>query len=219
MTPNRLKTLHRLVNDFEFYAPNVLKIVDKDGNIVPFVLNKAQLHIHQRLEQQLRETGKVRALILKGRQQGASTYIQGRFYWKLQFRKGKKAVILTHEQGATDNLFAMTKRYHDNVPDEIRPITCAANAKELVFEKLQSSYKALTAGTKEVGRSNTAQYFHGSEAGFWPHAASHFAGLGQAVPNSPGTEMILESTANGVGNEFYLRWNQNTAKRCQKALS
>ncbi len=208
MTPRQLQILHALKTDFAFYAPRALKVLSKDGKIVPLILNKAQLHIHARLEAQLRETGKVRALILKGRQQGASTMIAARLYWKIQFRKGKKAVIITHEQNATDNLFAMTKRYHDNVPDQLRPSTGAANSRELYFDKLDSGYKVATAGTREVGRSSTAQYFHGSEAAFWPHAASHFAGIGQAVPNTEETEIILESTANGVGNEFHQRWKR-----------
>jgi len=211
VTPEQLQTLHRLKNDFVFYAPRVLKVLSKDGRIVPLVLNRAQLHINALLEAQLRDSGKVRALILKGRQQGASTFIAARFYWKLQFRKGKKAVIITHEQNATDNLFAMTKRYHDNVTEALRPATGMANARELYFDRLDSGYKVATAGTREVGRSSTAQYFHGSEAAFWPHAASHFAGIGQAVPNAPGTEIILESTANGVGNEFHQRWKRAEA--------
>lgn len=208
MTPEQVKKLHRLKNDFPYYAPRCLKLIDKGGKQVTLQLNQAQLYVHDRLEEQLRTTGKVRAIVLKGRQQGVSTYIQGRLYHKVQFRKGRKAFILTHEQGATDNLFSMAQRYHDNVPDEIRPSTGAANAKELYFDKLQSGYKVATAGTKDVGRSNTAQFFHGSEAAFWPHAASHFAALGQAIPNEPGTEIILESTANGVGNEFHRRWQR-----------
>ena len=37
---------------------------------MPFTLNRAQIYIHERLEMQLKEKGKVRAIILKGRQQG-----------------------------------------------------------------------------------------------------------------------------------------------------
>ena len=33
----------------------------------------------------------------------------------------------------------------------------------------------------------------------------------QAVPNAPGTEIILESTANGVGNFFHQQWQQAEA--------
>jgi hypothetical protein len=103
-------------------------------------------------------------------------------------------------------LFDIVKRYHDNCPEEFRPATGAANAKELSFDRLDGGYKVGTAGTKGTGRSATIQLFHGSEVGFWAHADSHIAGVLQAVPDAPGTEVILESTANGVGGSFHKMW-------------
>jgi hypothetical protein len=100
----------------------------------------------------------------------------------------------------------MVNRYHEHCPVFVRPSTGAANAKELFFDKLDSGYKVGTAGTKGVGRSSTIQLFHGSEVAFWPHAETHAAGVLQAVPDAPGTEVILESTANGLGNFFHQKW-------------
>lgn len=192
--------------DFALYAPHVLRIRAKDGSIKPLEFNAAQQYVHDCLEKQRKETGKVRAIILKGRQQGISTYTEGRYYWLTSMRPGLQAYILTHEQKATDNLFGMATRYHDLSPDAIRPTTSRANAKELAFSVLQSGYKVATAGAKGTGRSGTAQLFHGSEVAFWPNAEDHMAGLGQAIPDLPGTEVILESTANGVGNLFHQLW-------------
>lgn len=196
----------RLKSDFEHYAAKCLRIRDKNGRVEPFILNKAQQYIHQKLEAQLSATGKVRALILKGRQQGVSTYVGGRFYHKASHRKGVRVFILTHDDSATSNLFDMTQRYHDNCPDMVRPATGAANAKELYFSGLDSGYKVGTAGNKAVGRSSTIQYFHGSEVAFWPNAAEHAAGVMQAIPDADGTEQILESTAFGMGNLFHTMW-------------
>jgi hypothetical protein len=41
---------------------------------------------------------------------------------------------------------------------------------------------------------------------FWPFAETHAAGIIQAIPDEEGTESILESTANGVGNFFHKLW-------------
>jgi hypothetical protein len=201
-----MELLRRFRSDFGFYAPRALRIRTKSGAIVPFTLNRAQQHMHAKLEQQLQAIGMVRALVLKGRQQGASTYIGGRFYWKTSGEFGKNTYILTHEQAATDNLFGMTKRYNENCPDELKPQTAIDNAKELWFNVLDSRYKVATAGAKATGRSGTAQYFHGSEAAFWPNAKDHMAGIGQTIPEEPGTEIILESTGNGIGNPFHQKW-------------
>lgn len=197
--------------DFRLYAGTCLKVKAKDGVLKPLIMNRAQLELHRRLEEQKAAIGKVRALILKGRQQGISTYLQGRMRWVMKKNPGYNCMTVAHEQTATDNLFAMAERYHDNEPDAFRPSTSAANAKEIFYDRLDSSMQIATAGTKDTGRSKTIQLFHGSEHAFWPNAASHSAGIGQAVPDMDGTEVYLESTGNGVAdssgeNDFYKRW-------------
>lgn len=207
LAPEEQRALtQRLREDFSFFAKKCLFIRTKSGEIVPFRLNRAQRYLHDRLEKQRLQTGRVRGIIVKGRQLGASTYIQGRFYWRLWGGKGLRAFILTHEQAATDNLFVMTKRFHDYVPIEARPPTKAANAKELVFSDNDCSYAVATAGTKGIGRSATLQLFHGSEAAFWPNAETHVDGVLQAIADVDGTERIFESTANGIGNVFQRRY-------------
>lgn len=196
----------KLKDDFAHYGPKCLRVRTKAGAIVPFTPNRSQLYLHGRLESQRERTGKVRALVLKGRQVGISTYIGGRFYWRVSHSRGVRAFILTHLDAASDNLFEMAKRFHDNCPDLVRPQTGKANAKELTFSVLQSGYKVATAGSAEVGRSETIQLFHGSEVAFWPYAEKHAAGIQQAIADAPGTEDIRESTANGIGNAFHQAW-------------
>jgi hypothetical protein len=116
------------------------------------------------------------------------------------------AFILAHLDDASQNLFDMAKRFHENCPTLVKPTTGKANAKELSFSVLDSGYKVATAGSTEVGRSQTIQLFHGSEVAFWPNAQNHAAGIRQAIANAPGTEVIFESTANSIGNVFHSEW-------------
>jgi len=196
----------RLKNDFPFYAVNCLKIRPKEGSVVPLRLNKAQQYIHKRLEDQRAEKGYVRAIILKGRQQGCSTYVEARFMWRTTHAKGCQAFILTHEDDATNNLFSMAKRYYEHLPGPAKPEREKSNEKALSFGKLDSGYRVGTAGNKATGRSMTNQLFHGSEVAFWPNAAEHAKGVLQTVPEMAGTEVIYESTANGLGNFFHQQW-------------
>ena len=138
-----------------------------------------------------------------------STYIGGRFYSKTTLNPGRKAFIVAHEDKATTNLFNMVKRYHNNNP--LSPSTSASNAKELVFDQLDGGYILATAGSKDVGRSNTAQLAHLSEFAFWQGAEMHLAGLGNTIPDAAGTEIIIESTANGIGNKFHQMWQDAEA--------
>ena len=201
----------RLRSDFAHYAGKCLKVRTKSGEIKPFGLNASQRYVHERIEKQREEKGRVRALILKARQWGCSTYVEGRFYWRVTHSRGLKAFILTHHQDGTDNLFGMAQRFHERCPELVKPHTGASNAKELVFDRLDSGYKVATAGSKSVGRSDTLQLFHGSEVAWWPNAADHMTGALQAVPGENGTEVILESTGNGPMGVFY--------EECQAALA
>ena len=196
----------KLRDEFVPYARACLKIKTKAGTLAPLQLNRSQRYLHDRLEAQRKAKGRVRALVLKGRQVGISTYIAGRFYWRVTHARGYRAFILAHLDDASSNLFSLAKRFHDNCPPMFRPETGAANAKELMFPGLDAGYKVGTAGSQEVGRSDTIQMFHGSEMGFWPNAEKHAAGLQQAIADADGTEDIRESTANGIGNAFHALW-------------
>lgn len=206
---DRVQALEYLIGDFKVYAANCLKIRTKDGKLVPFMLNRAQEYIHARLEQQRQERGFVRAVLLKGRQQGGSTLVGGRFYRETSTTPGRRAFIVAHEDKATSNLFDMVKRFHQHNP--IAPSTKASNAQELVFGVLDSGYKLATAGSKDVGRSNTAQLLHASEFAYWANAQSHLAGIGNTIPLADGTEIILESTGNGIGGAFHSAWQNAEA--------
>ena len=202
--------MEEVIGKLEVHAAYCAKIKDKSGQIVPFLFNRAQRYVHEMLEAQKRTMGRVRALVLKGRQQGISTYIGERFYHQVSTR-GLSAFVVAHEDKATSNLYEMVKRYQDHNP--LAPSTKATNAKELVFAVLDCGYKLATAGTKDVGRSNTAQLLHGSEFGFWSNAQQHLAGLGNTIADMEDTEIILESTGNGVGNAFHLMWQEAEAGR------
>lgn len=208
LSAEAIEIARRLKTDFAHYASRCLHIRSKSGLVRPMELNRSQRYLHERIEAQRARTGKVRVLVLKGRQIGISTYIGGRFYWRTTHGRGLRTFILAHLDDASDNLFNIAGRFHDNCPDVVRPHTGKSNAKELSFDLLDSGYKVATAGNKAVGRSETIQLFHGSEVAYWPNADEHFAGIMQAIADAEGTEVVLESTANGIGNTFHALWKR-----------
>lgn len=202
----------RLITDLPFFAEKLLKIQPKSGGQpVAFSINRAQQYVHQRLEEQRARTGKVRAYILKGRQQGMSTYVGARFYHRTTTRFGLTTFIFAHESTASAALYSMVQRFYDCTPDALRPKLGARNYNELTFSALQSGYKVGTAGSGGLGRGKTVQLLHWSEVAYSPNCNEHAAGILQAVPDLPDTEIILESTANGEGDFFHAG--------CMKAMS
>ena len=72
---------------------------------------------------------------------------------------------------------------------------------------MDSGYLVSVATGEGAGRSATAQFLHASEAGFWPDLPLQMASLLQTVPDIDGTEVIIESTANGY-NDFFSLWRK-----------
>lgn len=173
------------------------------GAIIPFVMNEAQWIAHNALEKQKKEIGMVRACIVKGRQQGMSTYVNGRYLHRATLNCGTSVFILSHMSDSTDYLFKMVKRMFNNLPDPLKPFVQASNRKELVFGKIDSDYALGTAGSEDIGRGRTPLLLHVSEAAFLKNTDELTTGLFQGVPECEGSEIILESTANGVNNLFH----------------
>lgn len=167
------------------------------------MFNRAQNYVHNRIEKQKAETGKVRVVLVKGRQQGMSTYVNGRYYHRSSLNPGVGVFILAHIADSTRALFKMVGRFYDRAPEAMKPPVKVSNQRNLEFAELNSEYAIGTAGSADIGRGMTVQCLHGSEVGFWPNSDDIVTGLLQAIPNSDGSEIILESTANGIGNLFH----------------
>ena len=97
----------------------------------------------------------------------------------------------------------MVKRFYDNSPKQCQPTSEINNGKEFEFKDIDSEYAVGTAGNEDVGRGGTVQLFHGSEVAFWEKTEGIQTGILQSIPDLDDTEVILESTANGMGNAFY----------------
>jgi len=205
---NRRRLRQQYESDYESFAEDQIRILPKDPSkgFIPFKLNAAQRIINDKIEEQLKSTGRVRAIILKARQMGISTWATSRVFWKSYFNSNNKSVVMAHDGGTSDALFNMSRNTIDNMPEDFKPELIKSNAKEIVFAHNNSGYRLYTAGSPEAGRGTTPTVAHLSEVAFWLHDAKILAGLFQGISQAEGTEVILESTANGIGNEFQRLW-------------
>lgn len=209
----------KIKNDFPWYAENFLKIRNKNSKLVPFVLNDAQIMFKAVDDYCIENNIMRRYIILKARQMGMSTLTEGLIFQETNTETFVRSLIVAHEEKASVNLFNMSKLFYEELPNLIRPAKKYNNGKILAFENpsndeaekqknpgLRSNLTIATAGTGEVGRSATPSKLHISEMAFFPDAKKTMLGLLQGIPTTPDTLIILESTANGIGDFFHQQW-------------
>ncbi len=211
-----LKITKEYRESFPPYARNCLKLQNVKGQLVPFELNEIQRIVHFIINDNKKYNKLTRVVILKARRFGISTYTGGRFFWKTSMNKNRYAMIVAHEPQATDFLFKMQKRFYNNLPVEFKPETRYNNKTMVEFNNekntgLDSTISVGTAGKADFGSAQTIHYLHLSELSKYPKAttSSLLLSLLQTVPDEPGTEIIIESTAKGIGGEFYNRYRNS----------
>lgn len=210
------------------YIPSFLKIRTKEGELKNFIPNQPQKKLRDTISELRANKKPVRIIILKARQMGFSTYTEADCFHQTVTNKMYNSTIIAHEEQASQNLYNMFKRYYENLPDALTPMRKRNNAKELLFENptaddiekrrnpgLQSTVKVATAKNTATGRSQTINYLHASEVAFWDNPKETFTGLLQCVPRTANSTVIMESTANGVGDYFYDMWQNAVAGKNQ----
>lgn len=183
-----------------------LSILDKDLRVSRLNPNWAQREYLALAERQLTTTGRIRIIVLKARQLGISTITEALLFTLAFTFENYKAMVIAHEVPASQNLLAMTNRYWMTYPFHDAFSTKFQGKNQLQWNETGSSILVATAGNKAVGRSATIHAVHASEVAFWPDPEVAMLGLRQTIPSTPGTVIVLESTANGMGNYFHAEW-------------
>jgi hypothetical protein len=183
-------------------ARMLLRVRDRQGNIVPLEANSAQRAFEQRRGQQ--------NIVLKARQMGISTWVAGRFFLRTITQPGTLTVEVAHNREAAEQIFRIVHRFYEQLPEGLRTGVLRAsrsNAGQILFPELDSEYRVESAADVNAGRGITIQNLHCSEVARWSgDVAATLASLRAALV--PEGELVLESTPNGAHGCFYEEWRR-----------
>ena len=186
--------------NYQKFIENRLQIVNKEGHIVPFILNQIQ-------KKYLLSDATGHDVILKARQQGFSSIILAQFTADFLLMDNSRSVIVADIADNASELLDRVKFYIKSYEDikQVK-IPLKYNSKyELFNESINSRYTIGTADNSDFGRSKTITNLHLSEFAFYLHPEKLFAGALQAVV--PNGRVIIETTANGF-NDFKKFWEE-----------
>ena len=188
-----------------------LSIRTKQQTIEQFHPNWAQTQLLQKVNEQYSKGRPIRIIVLKARQLGISTVSEALMFAWVMLHQQTYGLVIAHEIDASEYLLNMTKLYWETFPFKNLYTTKYVSRKELAWEETGSSIRIATAKNMRAGRSRTINAMHGSEIAFWDRPDEMMLGLRQTIPNTAKSMIILESTANGVGNWYYDTWQAATA--------
>jgi len=201
----------RCALDRAFFFLHELKIEAKDGQIVPLKFYPYQLRLIQLIEHAERQDTPCRIVWLKSRQAGGSTTIAAEQYYRLRHRDGTRALTLAHRDSTTQHILNIVKLFHRKANPVACPKATRTTKRLLEYESLRSSLEIHTAGSRDASRGGTYRSVHLSEVAYYPDAEAVMAATLNTVPDLPGTMVVLESSANGLGNPFHARWDDAQA--------
>jgi len=195
----------------------VFTVVDKNQKTMPFFLNTVQQDFittlnRARADFEAGRIPEISLLILKGRQQGFTTLVTAYQLSCSLLNRNFQGFTLADKSDNAESIFQNKAKFpYSQLPPALKPTEKYNNRKQLLFEKLNSSWAVDTA-TRDVGRSRTVNFFHGSECAFWKDGIAPIQGaLGEAFTKN--CVKIYESTANGY-NDYQKMWDSGVHINC-----
>lgn len=210
----------RIKYDFEYWAATCCKIRHKiSGERKPFVLNAPQRRVLAVLEADRLAGRPVRVILLKARQWGGSTLVQMYFAWiQCAVKRSWHSLICAHVKNTSAGIRGMYRAMLASYPRELwseerapgfRPYEGLSGTREIVGRDCCVTISS--ALSQDATRGLDVQMAHLSEVAYWKDSNQFSPGdfvraVCGGIALSPLTMVVMESTANGMGNYFHDEW-------------
>ncbi|MBQ8772893.1 MAG: hypothetical protein IJZ17_00225, partial [Muribaculaceae bacterium] len=189
------------------------------GKNIPFSLNRPQRRVLAVLESQRLAQKPLRLILLKARQWGGSTLILMYMAWiQCLLRRNWHSLICAHVKYTAAAIRGMYTKMLDsypenywveNCPPKFKPFERSSNTREITGRDCR-----VTVGSsenQEAIRGNDIAMAHLSECAFWSDSLmrnpeSLIRAICGSIARVPLSLVVIESTANGVGNYFHSEW-------------
>lgn len=199
---DRDEAFMKVWNNPVLFIQNYLKITDKEGKVVPFILNPMQKDFIKNLDRY--------NIILKARQGGFSVCVAGLAIYYAVTQPNSTCLLLSYNEESTRAVFNKLKAIFNSIPDIIRPKLLRNNRAELQMSN-GSIISCSTMGNVDKSRGQTLRLCHVSEFAFVKSdvAEKQRLAIEQAIQSNG--HLIIESTANGL-NHYNILYNKTKSK-------
>ena len=221
----------RVRHDFEYWCATCATVRDKTtGRAVPFVLNAPQRRLAAELERQRMARQPIRVILLKARQWGGSTLVQMYMAWmQLVRHKGWNSLIVGHKRQSSRSIKGMynllLRHYPAELADEADgPLEFRNFEGGNSVQQLAARECLVVMGSAMNGddvRGYAIAMAHLTEVAYWRDSPmlspdDVMRSVNGTVGLVEDSVVVLESTANGMGNYFHTEWLRASAGKSDK---
>lgn len=196
-TPEQVIEFKRCKDDPVYFAEKYMRIVDADGDLIPFTLYEYQKNIIRALH------GERRLILLQARQSGKTTTIASYILWYVIFNRTKNVAILANSGDTAQEILKKIQDFYEFLPKWLQQGVVEWNKKSVEFE---NKCRILTGpSTKSSIRGKSIQFMLIDEAAFVENWNEFYTSTFNTMSNSKKSKIALISTPNGV-NHFAEFW-------------
>jgi len=179
---------------------------EEKGTFIPLIPNRPQRRFLQLFRKLQKTNQPIRIVILKARQWGGTTIVDAIMYALTAYQSNINSMIIADEKKGATYILGMAQNFQKSVEDDYPHLAISTvhnNKLELAFRDTRSVIFIESSENKDAGQKYTLHYLHCSEVSKFHYTDELFGGLLPAVSKAPGSIIVMESTANGIGDYFH----------------
>lgn len=188
----------RCAQDPVYFAENYLKVISLDRGLVSFELYEYQKHMFEHFR-----TNRF-SIVLACRQSGKSISSCAYLLWYAVFHADKKVAILANKGSTAREMLSRVTLMLENLPFFLQPGCKALNKGNIDFSNNSTIFAASTSSSSI--RGFTVNLLFLDEFAFVDRAAEFYTSTYPVISSGQTSQVIITSTANGVGNQFHKIW-------------
>ena len=197
-TKKEFQEYARCMKDPSYFAKNYCKIIHLDRGLVNFELYPYQ----QKMFDHFMENRF--SIVLACRQSGKSISSVAYLLWYALFSPEKTIAILANKGATAQEMLGRIHLMLENLPFFLQPGCKALNKRSIEFSNNSRIVSAATSGSSIRGMSVNLLYL--DEFAFVEKAADFYTSTYPVVSSGKDTQIIITSTANGIGNMYHKLW-------------
>jgi len=197
-TPEKLAEYKKCMLDPVYFAERYVKVISLDRGLVNFKLYPYQREMFGHFNEHRFN------IVLACRQSGKSISACAYLLWFALFNPEKTIAVLANKGATAREMLSRITLMLENIPFFLQPGCKALNKGSLEFSNNSRILAAATSGSSIRGLSVNLLYL--DEFAFVERAAEFYTSTYPVVSAGKDTKVIITSTANGIGNQFYKIW-------------